>query len=67
MKALEYLHACERVQVKDKLADAHRMCRDTIAALQTHLLLHGCGGRHAMEGKRQASVCNPGRASATRE
>jgi len=67
MEALKYFHACERVRVKDKLADAHRMCRDTMAALQTHLLLHGCGGRHAMEGRRQASVYNPSRASATCE
>lgn len=55
---MQRLEALERDQVKDKVAEAHRMCRITMAALQTHFLLHGCDD-DAREGRRQVSLDGP--------
>lgn len=41
--AVERLEALERERVKNSVAEARWMCRSAMAALQTHLLLHGCG------------------------
>src|SRR6266853_3419030 len=40
------LSDAERDLAKPVAAEASRSCGDTMAALQTHLLLHGCGHAH---------------------
>ncbi|HET7756460.1 MAG TPA: hypothetical protein VFK87_04305 [Steroidobacteraceae bacterium] len=41
--AIERLLVLQRGRVNYQVAEARSVCRTTMATLQTHLLLHGCG------------------------